>query len=110
MKTILSLVLFTLVLVGCKDERTKSKEEVYEKAVKAVREKLKIPATAHFAALDLSKSDSVRFEELGQDSIYIKGYYHAQNVFGVYLPGVYSALFIRKDGQWVEDPDLTSVE
>lgn len=77
------------------------RKSIYDAAVGMVRERLKSPSSARFAAVTLT-NDSVQIIERGKDTVWVIGHYEAQNAFGTYLHDRYKAR-LRKDstGKWV---------
>ncbi len=79
----------------------KPRQEVYDAAVSLVKERLKAPSTARFAAVDVS-DDTVKIELIAKDTAFVYGEYDSQNSFGTYLHGKYKVR-LRRDstGHWV---------
>lgn len=73
--------------------------ERYDAATNYLKSRLRVPSTARMGSFDGLDNDSVTVVITG-DSAQVVGKYNAQNAFGTYLPGTYTAIFRKRDGKW----------
>lgn len=73
--------------------------ERYDAATKYLKSRLRVPSTVRIGSFDGLDNDSVTVVIIG-DSAQVIGKYNAQNAFGTYLPGTYTAYFKKRDGKW----------
>lgn len=78
----------------------KPRAELYNKAVAAVKARLKVPDSAKIPLYEGFNSDSASVIYKSKDSAIVSGTYKSQNMFGVYLNGSFEAKFIEKNGNW----------
>ena len=74
--------------------------QIYKLVVVAVKDWLKVPSTAQLGSFTGLDNDSVRLIYSGPDTVKVEGKYNAQNGFGVFLPGEYTAHLVRKNQNW----------
>lgn len=104
------------LLVGCGGKDRSRAEAAYTSAVNDARAQLKIPKSAHFPPFKAEvkpkrEGDSLDVVNVDGDSVevmligrtaFVKGHYEAQNGFGVFLPGTFSAIMTEdsSSGEW----------
>lgn len=112
----LLILLSASLLAGCGGKDHSRAEAAYTSAVNSARAKLKIPKSARFPPFKgevkpQREGDSLNVVNVDGDSVevmlmgrtaFVKGHYEAQNGFGVFLPGTFSAIMTEDSstGEW----------
>jgi len=121
MKYLVPLLLIAMLIVGCKSEEQRKREafvadstkqadslallikpraEIYSAATAQIKNVLKVPSTARFAAVQVENTDSSAIELIGKDTATVTGKYDAQNPMGVFLGGKFRVDLVRRNGKW----------